>query len=164
MTQARPGDRRYLEDFVVGQRIAAPGEYEVTNERAISFAVEFDPQPIHTDAQAAANELFGGLVASGWHTLGATTRLIMLARPLGATPVVGAGIDNLRFVAPVRAGDVLIAEAEVLDVRASTSRPDRGYLILRVTTRRRSDEAIVLTQDWTLIVPRRGATLNLSAS
>ncbi|HVM29472.1 MAG TPA: MaoC/PaaZ C-terminal domain-containing protein [Candidatus Limnocylindrales bacterium] len=162
MSQAAEGDRRYLEDFEVGQRIVAPDEYEVTNERAVAFAEEFDPQPIHTDSQAAADELFGGLVASGWHTLGATTRLIMLARPLGSTPVVGVGIDNLRFIAPVRAGDLLSAEAEVLSVKPSSSRPDRGYLVLRVTTRREADDALVLTQDWTLILPRRGARLDLS--
>jgi len=161
MDESASQQRKYLEDFEVGQRLSAPGQYEMTNERAIDFAREFDPQPIHTDAQAAARELFGGLVASGWHTLGATTRLIMLGRPLGATPVVGVGIDNLRFVAPVRAGDVLTAEAEVLSVKPSESRPDRGYLVLRVTTRRRSDDAIVLTQEWTLILPRRGATLDL---
>jgi acyl dehydratase len=155
-------DRRYLEDFQAGQRFEAPDVYLVTNERAVEFAREFDPQPIHIDAETAAGDVFGGLVASGWHTLGATARLIVQARPLGATPIVGTGIDNLRFVQPVRSGDVLAAEAEVLDVHPSGSRPDRGYLVLRVVTRRRSDGAIVLTQDWTLIVPRRGASLDLT--
>jgi acyl dehydratase len=157
----RGPDRRYLEDLSVGQRFSAPDEYQVTREGIIDFASQWDPQPIHTDPDAADADVFGRLVASGWQTLAATTRLIMLARPLAATPIIGAGIDNLRFVAPVDPGDILTAEAEVLDVRPSASRPDRGYLVLRVTSRRKSDGAVVATQDWNLIVPRRGATLDL---
>jgi acyl dehydratase len=152
---AAGGERRYLEDFTVGQRFRSINEHRIERQRAIDFATEFDPQPIHTDPAAAEQELFGGLVASGWHTLGATTRLVMESRPLGATPIVGVGIDNLRFLEPVRAGDVLRVEAEVLDVRPSSSRPDRGYLVLRVVTQRQNDGRPVLTQDWTLLVPTR---------
>ncbi|CAN5758600.1 MaoC family dehydratase [soil metagenome] len=147
-------DRRYLEDFAAGQRFTSSDEYQMATDRMIAYATDYDPQPIHIDAEAAAGELFGGLVASGWQTLGATTRLVLAARPLGSTPLVGVGIDNLRFLAPVRAGDVLTAEAEVLEVRPSRSHPDRGYLVLRVTTRRRQDGEAVLTQDWTLLLPR----------
>ena len=148
-------ERRFLEDFLVGQRFESAASYEVEREPMVNFAREFDPQPIHVDEPAAAAELFGGLVASGWLTLAATTRLVLAASPLGATPTVGVGIDNLRFQAPVLAGDVLIAQAEVLEVRASRSHPQRGYLVLRVVTRRRSDGKPVLTQDWTLLVPKR---------
>jgi acyl dehydratase len=162
MTQARSDDRRYLDDFAVGQRLVAAGEYVMQEPRMVEFATDYDPQPIHTDPASAAAELFGGLVASGWHTLGATTRLVMGGRPFGSTPIVGVGIDNLRFLEPVRAGDVLTAEAEVLDVRPSRTHPDRGYLVLRVVTSRRSDDAPVLTQDWTLLLPRRGAMLDVS--
>ena len=88
-------------------------------------------------------------------TLGVTTRLMVQGRLLGSTPVVGVAIDNLRFLKAVNAGDVLTAEAEVLEVRPSKSKPERGYLILRVITRRRGDGAPVLTQDWTLLMPRR---------
>jgi acyl dehydratase len=147
-------DRRHLEDFEAGQRFASSDEYLMATDRMIAYATDYDPQPIHIDAEAAADELFGGLVASGWQTLGATTRLVLAARPLGSTPLVGVGIDNLRFLAPVRAGDVLTAEAEVLEVRPSRSHPERGYLVLRVTTRRRQDGEAVLTQDWTLLLPR----------
>ena len=147
-------ERRFLEDFVVGQRFESPASYEVERERMIDFAREFDPQPIHVDEPAAAAELFGGLVASGWLTLAATTRLVLAAAPLGGTPTVGVGIDNLRFLQPVTAGDELTAAAEVLAVRPSRSQPERGYLVLRVVTRRK-DGAPVLTQDWTLLMPRR---------
>lgn len=148
-------ERRYLEDFEVGQRFDSPGEYLMEQHRAIAYAREFDPQPIHTDPDTAAAELFGGLVVSGWHSLGATTRLVLGARPLGSTPLVGVGIDNLRFLKPVRPGDVLTARAEVIAVRPSESHAERGYLVLRVTTLRRPDDEPVLTQDWTLLLPRR---------
>ena len=147
-------ERRWLDDFEPGQAFSFPGQYVMQADRMVEFASEFDPQTIHTDPAAAEGELFGGLVASGWHTLGATTRLVMGARPLGATPLVGVSIDELRFLEPVRPGDVLTAEAEVLEVRASRSNPARGYLVLRVVTRR-SDGVPVLTQQWTLLLPRR---------
>ena len=138
-------ERRWLDDFEPGQAFSFPGQYVMQADRMVEFASEFDPQTIHTDPAAAEGELFGGLVASGWHTLGATTRLVMGARPLGATPLVGVSIDELRFLEPVRPGDVLTAEAEVLEVRAG---------LLRVVTRR-SDGVPVLTQQWTLLLPRR---------
>jgi acyl dehydratase len=146
--------RRYLEDFAAGDRIEVPGEYEMTPERVRDFASSYDPQSIHLDDEAAAGELFGGLVASGWHSLSATAGLVMRARPLGDEPVIGVAIDGLRFVAPVEPGDVLRVEAEVLEVRPSSSRPERGFLRLRIVTFTQRDEP-VLTQEWTLLVPRR---------
>lgn len=151
-------DRRYLEGFAVGQRFGPAGEFVMDLEEMTTYARRFDPQTIHTDADAASGELYGGLIASGWMTLGVTTRLMVQTRVLGSTPVVGVAIDNLRFLQPVHAGDVLSAEAEVLEVRPSKSKPDRGYLVLRVVTRRRSDGKPVLTQDWTLLMPRRDVT------
>ena len=148
-------DRRYLEDFSPSERFEAPGDYAMTPERVRMFAESYDPQPIHLDEAVSRNELFGGLVASGWHSLSATMRLIVDARLLGDTPLVGVGIENLRYVAPVRPGDTLRAAAEVLEVRASESRPERGFMRLRVTTSNQHGQQ-VLTQDWTLLVPRRG--------
>lgn len=126
----------------------------MTIDEMTAYAQKFDPQPIHVDADAARGELFGGLVASGWLTLGATTRLILESGILGATPLVGVSIDRLRFLAPVRAGDLLTADAEVLELRPSRSHPERGYLVVRVTTSRRPGGDPVLTQAWTLLVPR----------
>lgn len=145
---------RRLEDFSVGQRFESAGEYEMTPERMEAYAAEYDPQPIHLDPEAAAREMFGGIVASGWHGLSATMRLMVESDLFAGGPVVGVGIDRLRFLQPIRAGDRLRAEAEVLEVRPSRSHADRGYLVLRITTRR-SDDTPVLTQDWTLLVPRR---------
>jgi acyl dehydratase len=147
---------RYLEDFTVGEVVAPAEEYEITPEGLAAYAAEYDPQPIHLDEQAAAGEMFGGIVASGWHSLSATMRLMVRSRFLGDGPVVGVSIDHLRFLKPVRADDRLRAEAEVLEVRPSRSDTRRGYLLVRITTRRQDGEP-VLTQEWTLLVPRRPA-------
>ncbi|MEA2678206.1 MAG: hypothetical protein QOJ81_2347 [Chloroflexota bacterium] len=145
---------RFLEDFTPGQVIASAEWYDVTPERIHAYASEFDPQPIHLDPAAAEASIFGGIIASGWHSLSITMRLIVRADLFGGAPVVGVGVDNLRYLQPVRAGDRLTARAEVLGVRPSSSHPDRGYLTLRVTTSR-ADGVQVLTQDWTVLVPRR---------
>lgn len=145
---------RYLEDFRVGDVIDSPEEYEITPARLAEYAAEFDPQSIHLDPSAARDGMFGEIVASGWHSLSVTMRLMVHSEIFGGGPIVGVGIDRLRFLAAVRAGDVLRASAEVMEIRPSRSHPDRGYLVLRITTLRKRDEP-VLTQDWTLLVPRR---------
>ncbi len=147
-------ESRFLEDFAVGQVFAADEEYEMTPERIHAYAAEFDPQPIHLDADAAAKEIFGGIIASGWHSLSVTMRLIVHSNVFGGAPVVGVGVDHLRYLEPVRPGDRLRARAEVIDVRPSRSNQARGYLVLRVRTTR-GDGTRVLTQDWTVLVQRR---------
>jgi acyl dehydratase len=144
----------YLEDFKEGEVIESPQSYEITPERLDAYASEFDPQAIHLNPDVAEREMFGGIVASGWHSLSVTMRLMVLSDLFDGGPVVGVGIDRLRFLEPVRAGDTLRAQAEVLEARPSRSHTDRGYLVLRITTLRQDDEP-VLTQDWTLLVPRR---------
>lgn len=148
--------RRYLEDFKVGDLIASGEEYEITPERLAAYASEYDPQPIHLDPHVAAGEMFGAIVASGWHSLSVTMRLMVRSQIVGGGPLVGVGIDRLRFLQPVRAGDRLRGEAEVLEVRPSRNNANRGYLVMRITTTRQDGEP-VLTQDWTLLVPRRVA-------
>jgi acyl dehydratase len=145
---------RYLEDFQVGEAIAAPDAYQMTPERITAFASEYDPQGIHLDPDVAAREMFGGIVASGWHSLSATMRLMVGSRLFDAGPIVGVGVDRLRYLQPVRAGDILRARGEVIEVRPSRSHSDRGYVVMRVVTLRQ-DGVPVLTQDWTLLVPRR---------
>jgi len=144
---------RYLDDFEPGEVIDSAEEYEMTPERISAFATEFDPQPIHLDPEMARESLFGGIIASGWHSLSVTMRLMVRSNIFEGAPVVGVGIQNLRYLKPVRAGDRLRARAEVLETRPSSSQPDRGYLVLRVVTLR--DEEQVLTQDWTVLVPTR---------
>ncbi|MEO6351077.1 MAG: MaoC family dehydratase [Candidatus Limnocylindrales bacterium] len=145
---------RYLEDFTVGEVIQANETYEMTPERVHEFAFEYDPQPIHLDPDAAASSMFGAIIASGWHSLTATMRLIVRSNIFDGAPVVGVGIDNLRYLKPVYPGDVLRAEAEVLETRPSVTKPERGYLRLQIRTYRENGEQ-VLTQDWTVLAPRR---------
>ena len=149
------GVRRFLEDFSVGQVFDPAEEYEITPERLQEYASEFDPQGIHLDPQVAQREMFGGIVASGWHTLSATMRLVVRSRFLGDTPLVGIAIDNLRFLKPVQAGDRLRARVEVTNLRPSRSDSTRGYLGVRVTTLRAPNDEPVATQKWTVLVPRR---------
>lgn len=146
---------RYLDDFAVGEIIEPTEEYEMTPANIHDFASQFDPQPIHLDPDGAAREIFGGVIASGWHSLSATMRLMVRSNIFAGAPVIGVGVDNLRYLRPVRAGDRLRARAEVLQIRNSRSHPDRGYLVLRITTSRGDEQ--VLTQDWTVLVPRRPA-------
>jgi acyl dehydratase len=145
---------KFLEDFSVGEVIESGEEYEMTPANIDAFAAEYDPQPIHLDPDGAAKQMFGGVIASGWHSLSATMRLMVRSNIFDGAPVIGVGVDNLRYLKPVRAGDRLNAKAEVLEVRPSRSHADRGYLVVRVVTTRNDGER-VLTQDWTVLVPRR---------
>ena len=143
----------YFEDFAAGQRFGA-GPVTVDEAAIRTFAAEFDPQPFHLDASAARGTIFGGLVASGWHTAALTMRLLVTSdlRPAGG--IVGAGFDELRWTRPVRPGDRLRIEVEVLEVRPSRSRPDQGLIKLRTTTLNQDDEAVQVTVG-SIVVPRR---------
>jgi acyl dehydratase len=146
---------RFFEDFAVGQRFRS-GTATVTAERIKSFAAEFDPQSFHVDEDAARDSLFAGLAASGWHTAAIAMRLLVESdlKPAGGT--IGAGVEDLRWPRPVRPGDVLHIQSEVVDVRASRSRPDLGIVKVRATLYNQSDEPVQL---WTpvLMVRRRPA-------
>lgn len=120
---------RYFEDFVpaVGDTIEL-GTYEFTTEGIIAFAREYDPQPMHTDPELAANTPYGGLIASGWHTAGVYMRLLVDNLISHTVSFGSPGLDNLRWLKPVRPGDVLTARITILDARPSESRPDRGIV------------------------------------
>lgn len=143
----------YFEDFAVGQKFRS-ATLTVTEERIKSFAREYDPQEFHLDHEAAKATLFGGLAASGWHTAAMTMRLIVDSplRPKGG--VLGAGMDELRWPKPVRPGDTLQVESEVLEIRASKSKPGIGLVKFRITTFNQAGEPVqVFTPS--LVVPRR---------
>jgi acyl dehydratase len=144
---------RCLEDFAVGQIFRA-GPLPVRAERIKAFAAEFDPQPFHLDEHAARDTIFGGLVASGWHTAAMTMRLLVESDFSPAGGIVGAGFEEFRWARPVRPGDELRVEAEVVEVRPSRSRPDQGVLKVRTTTLNQRNEAVQVTIG-DLIVPRR---------
>ena len=147
--------RRYLEDFTVGQTFGS-GRLRVDKEQIKAFATEFDPQPFHLDENAARNSFFRGLAASGWHTAALTMRLLVDSEIEPAGGIVGAGFDEFRWPRPVRPGDELHIESEVLEVRPSKSRSNQGLIKVRTTTLNQKDEAVQI-QIANLIVPRRQA-------
>ena len=146
---------RYLDDFGVGQ-VFRSGRIRVEADRIKSFAAEFDPQPFHLDPEAATHTFFRGLVASGWHTAALTIRLLVDSELKPAGGIIGLGFEELRWPRPVRPGDELSLQAEVLQVRPSQSHPEQGLIKIRVTTLNQTGEA-VLTQVGTLLVRRRAS-------
>jgi acyl dehydratase len=143
----------YLEDFAIGQTFGS-GRLPIDKERIFAFASEFDPQPFHLDEAAARRSIFGGLCASGWHTLAVTMRLLLDSELKPAGGFIGAGLDECRWPRPVRPGDELRIECEIIEVRPSKSRPEQGLIKLRTTTLNQNDEA-VLVYVANLVVPRR---------
>jgi acyl dehydratase len=140
----------YLEDFHPGD-VRDFGSRTVGQDEIIAFAREFDPQYFHTDPEAARESNFGGLVASGWHTVSLTCRMF-IDNLLGQAAVLGGiGSDRLRWLRPVRPGDTLSVRATVLEHKRSQSKPDRGSIHLRLETFEQSGEC-VLTMTVTALV------------
>lgn len=137
----------------MGDRHSA-GSVEVTAEEVLAFARRYDPQPMHLDAEAAGRSGYGGIIASGWHTAALVMRLVALARPLGDTEVLGIGVENLRWRRPVRPGDTLNVDMEVVSVEPSESNPGFGIVKFLITTRNQHGETVMIHSPvcW---VPRR---------
>jgi acyl dehydratase len=153
---------RYLEDFAVGQTYGS-GRLRVDEERIRSFAAEFDPQPFHLNADAAPTSILGGLAASGWHTAALTMRLLVESDLKPAGGIVGVGFNELGWPRPVRPGDELRLESEVLEVRPSKSRPQQGLIKVRTTALSQNGEAVqVLVAN--LMVPRRSSNMPRESS
>ena len=143
----------YFEDLAVGQRFGT-GTGTVEPEMIKAFAAEFDPQPFHLDEEAARGSPFGGLVASGWHTAALTMRLLVGGDLRVVGGLIGLGVEELSWPRPVRPGDVLRVESEVLGLRPSGSKPDRGIVRVRNTTLNGEGQP-VMVQVVTMIMPRR---------
>jgi acyl dehydratase len=144
----------FLEDFVVGQVFASTRPLRVEKDEIIAFAKKFDPQFFHVDEEAARSSIFGGLVASGWHTAALTMRLLTERESKPAGGSIGLGFDELRWPIPVRPGDELCIESEVLDVRPSKSRPDYGLIKMRTRTLNQHGQVVQeIVQN--AMVPRR---------
>jgi acyl dehydratase len=144
---------RYLEDFSPGQ-LFNTGRKRVDKEEIFAFARQFDPQPFHTDETAALSSPFQGLAASGWHTAGMTMRLMVDGEFKPAGGILGVGFDELSWPRAVRPGDELHARSEILEVRPSKSKPDRGMLRVRTTTFNQNNEPVMIFTG-NLLVPRR---------
>ena len=145
--------QQYFEDFAVGQTFAS-GRHRVDKDQIVTFAKQFDPQYYHLDEEAAKTSPFKGLAASGWHTAAITMRLLVEGEFKPAGGIIGVGFDQLSWSRPVRPGDELHVKSEVLEVRPSKSRNDRGMIRVQNTTLNQNDE-VVQVFTGNLLVPRR---------
>jgi acyl dehydratase len=156
MTTERPSEPRmfYLEDLHVGQRFVS-ATHALDAEQITAFARKYDPQPFHLDPDAAKDTFFDGLVASGWHTAAISMRLFVEGPLKIAGGLIGAG-GEISWPAPTRPDAIIHVESEILEVRPSRSRPDRGIATVRSETHNQHGE-IVQVLVAKLIVPRRRA-------
>jgi len=146
-------NERYFEDLKAGDRFKSE-TYEVSEEQIISFALEFDPQPLHLDVTVTRQTMFRELIASGWHTAAITMRLFVRALNF-AEGAIGLGVDELRWPTAVKPNDVLQVETEIVDLRKSRSKPRHGIVRIRnVTTNQRGE--VVQTMTASALVLRRG--------
>lgn len=145
---------RYFEDFAAGERFRCRG-VTLTEAEVVNFALAYDPQPFHIDKEAAADSPFGGLIASGLQTFALGWRMFLQEGLLAACSMGSPGIDELRWTAPVRPGDTLYIEAEVLETKPSSSRPDRGTLRMGYRILNQRGET-VLTMKILHILRKRG--------
>jgi acyl dehydratase len=139
----------YFEDFKPGDRFVSPG-ITVTESMIIDFALVYDPQPFHLDSQAAAVSHFGGLIASGFQTLALGFRAFLQLGLFSACGMGSPGIDELRWLRPVRPGDTLRSEVEVVSARPSRSKPDRGMLVMAFEIRNQRDENVLTVRTMQL--------------
>jgi acyl dehydratase len=137
----------YWEDFKVGETHQI-GEKRVDKGDIIAFAKQFDPQPFHVDEAAAKASLYGGLIASGWHTVALVMRMMCDSYMLDAASLGSPGIDNLKWLMPVRPGDTIRAQRTTLEVRASASRPEMGLVKTRWEVFNQNGEQVMTMEGY----------------
>lgn len=159
MTANGEAPQLYWEDFREGETVEI-GRHTFSEAEIVEFARQFDPQPFHTDPQAARNSFFGGLVASGWHTCAVGMRL-MVQQYIGRSASAGSpGVDNIRWLAPVRPGDTITYRRIVLESRPSMSKPDLGLVRSTTEASNQRGELVMTMQGWGMFrrrAPRPGA-------
>ena len=139
----------YWEDFTAGQTDEI-GRHTFGEQEMIEFARQFDPQPFHTDPEAAKQSFFGGLIASGWHTCAIAMRL-MVQKYIGQAASAGSpGVDNIRWSAPVRPGDTITYRRVIVASRPSQSKPDLGLLQTRTEALNQRGEIVMTMEGWGL--------------
>jgi len=141
---------RFFEDYEVGA-VAELGPVAVDAEEVVAFARRYDPQPMHTDPKAAAAGPFGGLIASGWHTAALMMRLIVEQYLSPASSLASPGVDELRWLRPVRPGDTLSVRVTVIEATRSRSKPDRGVVRSMVEVRNQHGETVMSLQPINLV-------------
>ena len=148
------GQRRYaFEDFAVGGVIPL-GSRTVTAPEIVAFATQFDPQPFHVDEDAGRRSIYGSLIASGWHTASMVMRMACDAYLLDAKSAGSPGIDQLRWLKPVRADDTIRAELVVVEVKPSRSKPDRGIVEFDWRVHNQRDELVMTMRGMGLFLRR----------
>lgn len=142
-----PGTLLYWEDFAPGE-VAEIGRHTFTEEEIIAFAVQFDPQPFHTDPEAARGTFYGGLIASGWHTCAVGMRLMVQSYIGRAASAGSPGVENIRWLGPVRPGDTITYRRAVLETRPSGSRPGIGLVRSRTEALNQHGETVMTMEGW----------------
>ena len=137
-----PVKERFFEDYVAGESLSY-GDYLMTEQEIIEFATRFDPQAFHIDPVAARQSSFAGLAASGWHTASASMRMLVDHFIPPKASMGSPGIDELRWLQPVRPGDRLRVRSTVVETRRSQSKPDRGIVRVRHETLNQRDEVVM---------------------
>ena len=137
----------FWEDFTVGDRFEM-GRHTFTAEEIVDFGRRFDPQPFHADPQSARESFFGGLIASGWHTCSVAMRLMVDSYLKHAAGLGAPGVENVRWLKPVRPGDTLAFRREVLAARASASRPGVGLVKHRWDATNQRGELVLTMEGW----------------
>lgn len=143
----------YFEDLAVGDT-AEYGSYDVTEAEILEFAQQYDPQAIHTDPEAAADSIYGGVIASGWHTCSMTMRLLVDGHYSESAALGAKGLEEIQFRRPVRPGDTLTVRTEILDKEVES--PERGVVRARAETSNGDDE-VVLSMTSEVMYARRDA-------
>ena len=144
----------HWEDFILGS-VVELGSRQVTREEIIAFAAEFDPQPMHMDEEFARSTMLGGLAASGWHTCAMAMRLIVDGF-MGQSDSIGSpGIDEVRWLKPVRPGDTITLRRTVLDTRPLRSRPEWGLVRFRFELVNQAGEVVMIQENVNLFGRRR---------
>lgn len=147
----------YFEDFVVGTTVAV-GSYRITEEEIIAFATQFDPQPFHVDKAAAAHSIFGGIVASGWHICCIMMRLLVDNVVTNSASLGSPGMDEVRWIKPVRGGDTLSMTTTILEVKPSTSKADRGVVWIEWRATNQHGELVTTVKAMGMFLRRPSST------
>jgi acyl dehydratase len=146
----------WFEDFPVGMAVEIPGP-TLTRESIVEFASRYDPQPFHVDEAAAKESDFGGLIASGWHTVSLAMRMICDAYLLDAASLGSPGVNQVRWLKPVRPGDTIRLRMSVLEARRSVSKPDRGTVLHRWEVLNQKDEIVLSMEGYGMFRRRTAA-------
>jgi acyl dehydratase len=144
----------YWEDFKVGDSFPM-GQVVVDQDEIIAFATAYDPQPFHTDEEAAKKSIFGGLIASGWHTCALVMRMMVDSYLRDSASLGSPGVDNVRWLKPVRPGDTIRAQRHVMETRASQSKPNVGIVKSRWEVFNQKDELVMTMEGYGMFERRK---------